>query len=36
MVLLLPLPVIDPGFIVHAPAGNPVSKVLPVATVQVG
>ena len=37
MVLLVPVPVILPGFIVHVPvAGNPFKTTLPVATVHVG
>ena len=35
-VVVVPLPAIAPGFIVHAPAGNPLSATLPVGIVQVG
>ena len=35
-VALLPVPVIDSGFIVQFPDGNPLSITLPVATVHVG
>jgi hypothetical protein len=35
-VVVAPLPAIAPGFIVHAPAGKPLSATLPVGTVQVG
>ena len=35
-VVVVPLPAIAPGFIVHAPAGNPLNATLPVGTVQVG
>ena len=33
---MAPLPAIDPGFIVQAPAGNPLKATLPVGVVQVG
>jgi len=36
MVVLLVLPVIDPGLIVQSPVGKPSSTTLPVATLQVG
>jgi len=37
IVLLVPVPVIDPGLIVHVPeAGKPLSTTLPVETVQLG
>jgi hypothetical protein len=36
MVVLVPLPVTDPGLMVQLPAGNPLSTTLPVETVQVG
>ena len=36
MALLVPVPVIAPGLIVHVPAGKPLSTTLPVATVQMG
>ena len=35
-IVVVPLPAIAPGFIVHAPAGNPLNATLPVGTVQVG
>ena len=35
-VVVAPLPAIPPGFIVHAPAGNPLKATLPVGVVQVG
>jgi hypothetical protein len=36
MVLLDPVPVIDPGLMVQLPVGKPLSTTLPVGTVQVG
>lgn len=36
MVLLAPVPVIAPGFIVHVPSGSPLSTTVPVETAQVG
>ena len=33
---MAPLPAIAPGFIVQAPAGNPLKATLPVGVVQVG
>jgi hypothetical protein len=36
MDLVVPVPVIDPGLMVHVPDGKPESTTLPVATVQVG
>jgi len=36
IVLLLPVPAIDPGFMVQFPVGNPFKTMLPVATAQVG
>ena len=35
-VVLLPVPVIDPGLIVQLPAGKPLNTALPVANEQVG
>ena len=35
-IVVVPLPAIAPGFIVHAPAGNPLKATLPVGVVQVG
>ena len=35
-VVVAPLPPIAPGFIVQAPAGNPLKATLPVGVVQVG
>ena len=35
-VVVVPLPAIEPGLIVHAPAGNPLKATLPVGVVQVG
>ena len=34
--VVVPLPAIAPGFIVHAPAGKPLKATLPVGDVQVG
>ena len=34
--MLIPEPVMAPGFIVHFPVGKPVSSMLPVATLHVG
>ena len=36
IVVLVPVPVIDPGLIVQLPAGNPLNTTLPVAVEQVG
>ena len=36
IVVLVPEPVIDPGFIVQFPEGNPLNITLPVATAHVG
>ena len=36
IVLLVPAPLIAPGLIVQAPAGSPLSTILPVAVEQVG
>jgi hypothetical protein len=36
MVIVLPVPVIAPGLIVHVPEGNPLNCTLPVATEQEG
>ena len=36
MVVVAPVPLMAPGFIVQLPAGSPLSTTLPVATVQVG
>ena len=36
MVVLVPVPVIDPGLIVQVPDGKPLNTTLPVDTVQVG
>ena len=35
-VVVAPLPAIAPGFIFHAPRGNPLNATLPVGTVHVG
>ena len=36
MVVLVPVPLIAPGLIVHVPVGSPLNTTLPVAVVQVG
>jgi hypothetical protein len=36
MIVLEPLPVTGPGYIVQVPAGSPLNSTLPVATSQVG
>ena len=36
MVVLAPVPAIDPGLMVHVPAGRPLRTTLPVATAHVG
>lgn len=35
MVVLVPVPLMAPGFIVHVPAGNPDNAILPVTVEQV-
>lgn len=35
-VVVSPVPIMAPGFIIHPPAGNPANATLPVATLHVG
>ena len=35
-VVVAPVPIMAPGFIIHPPAGNPANATLPVGTVHVG